>query len=69
MSEDSALEESAQLALDETGNDAALIAGESEKGLEVVLHDAVENAGLRRAPLVLQRVGLPGHRIDHRRRG
>jgi hypothetical protein len=56
MSEDSALKEGAQLALDEAGHGAALIAGEGEKGLEVVLHDAVGNAGLRRAPLVLERI-------------
>ena len=55
--EKAAVEEGAQLALDEAGDDAALIAGEGEKGLEVVLHDAVENAGLRRAPLVLERIG------------
>jgi hypothetical protein len=55
--EKTAVEEGAQLALDEAGHDAGLIAGEGEKGLEVVLHDAVENAGLRRAPLVLERIG------------
>jgi hypothetical protein len=30
---------------------------EGEKGLEVALHDAIENGGLRRAPLVLRRAG------------
>jgi hypothetical protein len=55
--EKAAVEEGPKLALDEAGDDAALIAGGGEKGLEVLLHDAVENAGLRRAPLVLERIG------------
>jgi hypothetical protein len=52
-----AVEKGAELALDEAGDDAALIAGGGEKGLEALLHDAVENGGLRRAPLVLLRIG------------
>jgi hypothetical protein len=55
--EKAAVEEGAELALDEAGDDAALIAGGGEEGLEVALHDAVENGALRRAPLVLQRIG------------
>ena len=47
----------AELALDEAGNDAALIAGGGEKGLEVMLQGAVENGLLGCAPLVLQRIG------------
>ena len=55
--EEPTVEVRAELALDEAGDDAALIAGESEKGLEVMLKDAVEHGGLGRAPLVLGGIG------------
>jgi hypothetical protein len=58
VGEDSTGEEGAELLLDEAGYHAALIAGRGEKGLEVMLKDAVEDGGLGRAPLVLRRVGL-----------
>jgi hypothetical protein len=57
VGEDSTGEEGAKLALDEAWDDAALIAGGGEKGLEVMLHGAVEDGGLGRAPLVLRRIG------------
>jgi hypothetical protein len=56
VGEDSTGEEGAELALDEAGDHATLIAGEGEKGLEVVLQDAVEDGVLGGAPLVLRRV-------------
>jgi hypothetical protein len=55
--EKTAIEEGAKLTLDEAGDDATLFPSGREKELEVLLHDSVENAGLRRAPLVLRRVG------------
>jgi hypothetical protein len=60
VGEDPAGEEGAELALDEAGDDAPLIAGGGEKGLEVMLQDAVEDGGLGRAPLVLQGIGRSG---------
>jgi len=57
VGEDSTGEIGPELALDEAGNDAALVAGGGEEGLEVVLHHAVENGLLGCAPLVLQRIG------------
>jgi hypothetical protein len=57
VGEDSAGEKGAELALDKAGDDAALISGGGEKGLEVVLHDAVENGVLGLAPLVRDRIG------------
>jgi len=55
--EEAAVEKGAELALDEAGDDAALIAGGYEKGLEVLLHGAVENGVLGLAPLVRERIG------------
>jgi hypothetical protein len=64
VGEDSTGEKGAALALDEAGDDAALIVGEGEKTLEVMLKDAVEDGGLGRAPL-----GTSAHRTVRVRRG
>ena len=45
------------LVLDGAGDDTTLFPGGGEEGLEVLLHDAVEHAALRLAPLVLERIG------------
>jgi hypothetical protein len=45
------------LADSRAAGDAAQVVREGEKGLEVALHDAVEDGDLRRAPLVFLRVG------------
>jgi hypothetical protein len=55
--EEATVEEGAELALDEAGNHPTLFSGGGEKGLEVVLHDAVENGVLGLAPLVRERLG------------
>jgi hypothetical protein len=55
--EKATVEEGPELALDETGNHAGLIAGKGEKALEMTLHGAVEHGGLGRAPLVLEGIG------------
>ena len=57
MGDDSAGEIGPELALDEAGDYPTLFLGGGEKRLEVLLHDAVEHAALRRAPLVLERIG------------
>ena len=55
--EEAAVEEGSELALDEAGNHPTVFPGRGEKGLEVVLHDAVENRVLGLAPLVRERIG------------
>ena len=57
MGEHSTSEIGPELALDEAGDHTTLFLGGGEKGLEVLLYDAVEHAGLRLAPLVLERIG------------
>jgi hypothetical protein len=63
VGEDSTGEIGAEFALDEAGDDAALVASGGEEGLEVLLNDAVENGVLWLAPLVHvggRRVPPPG---------
>jgi hypothetical protein len=52
VGKDSAGEEGAELALDEAGDHPAPVAGGGEKGLEVMLKNAVEDGAFGRAPLV-----------------
>jgi hypothetical protein len=56
-SKDAAGEEGAELALDEAGDDAPLLAGGGEEGLEMMLHGAVERRGLECVPLVILGLG------------
>jgi hypothetical protein len=70
MGEHSTSEIGAELALDEAGDQTTLFLGGGEKGLEVLLYDAVENGVLRLAPLVRERIGQAARNaevVGHRR--